>query len=457
MKLLKRILPLSLLALLASCTPANNEVIWVSGFKTTCDVGAGEGECLYVQYGEDTENDNWEYFSTSIGNFQFEEGVLRKIEVKKEELDPKDVPADASSIRYTFVNELSRSEDPRIQLQGGWLLASINGGNINRMVVLPTLNIDLKEMWISGNAGCNDYFSRINQVGASKLSFLQTGAYLKECENENIERDYLNALSEVKGYTLKDGMLSLLNEKGEVVLSFIKTQKVDDSELLNGDWLLATMDGGVLNKMIAIPTLGIDMDEMRIFGNGGCNQYFTGIKKLENNQIAFGEVGATMMACAEEDIESEYLEVLGRVKSYEVTNETLSFLDENGKVILTYIKVEMTHFEKALEGDWKALEIDGESVGASESEPILTINAAIMKISGNDGCNGIFGHIQKLTETELKFDNTGTTAQMCADMKVADAFSAAMTKVSKYELQEDHLVLVDEDGNELIVFEKLTK
>lgn len=107
------LLPLSLLAACVS-TPAptaDTQVYWVSGSKAECSAGAGKMMCLRVSKHPDLQQAHWQYFYAPIEGFVFEEGVLKKIEVRATALAPETVPADASSIRYTLIRELERKTD----------------------------------------------------------------------------------------------------------------------------------------------------------------------------------------------------------------------------------------------------------------------------------------------------------------------------------------------------------
>lgn len=88
---------------------ADNEVIfWVN--STTKDrVGVAPTECLEVQEAEELNPEKWTLFYSAIEGFDFEEGYIYKLVVKKEKHSEK-IPADASSIRYTLVDQLEKNK-----------------------------------------------------------------------------------------------------------------------------------------------------------------------------------------------------------------------------------------------------------------------------------------------------------------------------------------------------------
>lgn len=67
--------------------------------------GVGPMKCMQVKEGDATE---WTFFYAGIEGFTYEEGYEYVVEVKREKLEI--VPADASSIKYTLVKEISKTK-----------------------------------------------------------------------------------------------------------------------------------------------------------------------------------------------------------------------------------------------------------------------------------------------------------------------------------------------------------
>lgn len=67
-------------------------------------IGVVPQKCLLVKKGTDTD---WTFFYTQIDGFQYEEGYEYVLEVKEEKVE--NVPADASSLKYTLVKEVSKT------------------------------------------------------------------------------------------------------------------------------------------------------------------------------------------------------------------------------------------------------------------------------------------------------------------------------------------------------------
>lgn len=203
-------------------TVEQNSIFWVSGFKTEASAGAGTRQVLRIHRGGELDDPQWENFYAPIEGFEFEEGYLQKIEVKEEKLDASEVPADASSIKYTLVKVLDKQKDLRTELNGKWALIRINTNLLNKMIVIPTLMVDLSKMVISGNSGCNNYTGKIRQLSASHIALAPIASTEKMCANRNIEDEFQKALNTINTFQIKDAQLSFYDQDGKEVLAFLK-------------------------------------------------------------------------------------------------------------------------------------------------------------------------------------------------------------------------------------------
>lgn len=206
--------------LLSSCTVNKNSVMWVSGYKSDCVAGVAKTTCLKVYKGEDLNNAKWETFYAPIEGFEFEEGVMKKIEVIEEKVE--NPPADASAIKYTMVKELAQKSDHSVLLNGKWILAKINDHPIDRKMKLPNLGIDLDKMLISGNGGCNNYTGSILGLDTKQISIGPVASTKKACFAPHFEDEYYNVLAQVSSYQVDDENLVFLNKENVEILSFLR-------------------------------------------------------------------------------------------------------------------------------------------------------------------------------------------------------------------------------------------
>lgn len=81
-------------------------ILWVNKERVPC-TGLIEQTCYQVQDGPNLGTD-WEFFYDGIEGFddQYEVGFIYKLNVKIEEIE--NPPADASSLKYTLIEVLSK-------------------------------------------------------------------------------------------------------------------------------------------------------------------------------------------------------------------------------------------------------------------------------------------------------------------------------------------------------------
>ncbi len=85
-------------------------------------------------------------------------------------------------------------------------------------------------------------------------------------------------------------------------------------------------------------TLQFDAQEKRVSGFSGCNR-FGGSYTLDHNQLSFGPLISTKMACAENDrnmTEQTFLEALSHVDSYLYATDTLTLFDANAAQLVRF-------------------------------------------------------------------------------------------------------------------------
>lgn len=121
------------------------------------------------------------------------------------------------------------------------------------------------------------------------------------------------------------------------------TQPVgEQAGLLDQEWVLESF-----GKKGA-PTAAIDgvMVTLRLGSDGnaggsaGCNQY-GGAYTIQGDQISFGEMVSTLMACEDAAVmeqESQYLQALSKARTYMVSNDKLTIEYDSGDSVLIFVK-----------------------------------------------------------------------------------------------------------------------
>nr|WP_299031102.1 META domain-containing protein [uncultured Tenacibaculum sp.] len=344
MKKVGLLLPIIVSLVLQSCASLKNtgsteEVFWVSGIKTECSAGAGKMNCLNIYKGNNITEATWESFYAPLEGFTFEEGKLQKIKVKVERLNAKDVPADASSLKYTLIEKIESQVDIRIHLAGEWNVTSLYDREFYETANAPSLTIDLNKNRISGNDSCNNYTGQITNVTSQSLKIKAVATTRRLCFIMEVANSYNKALGEINTYLIKGNNLIFFNEEGKKIVSFTKSVKNKPDASLNGDWVAVRIEGAPINRMIKAPRLNISLEEMRLSGNNGCNEYTTQINKISESRIEIGHITATQKMCRDMQIGADYLKMLQSSVSFEVKENLLKFYNKEGGETISFLKV----------------------------------------------------------------------------------------------------------------------
>lgn len=233
-----------------------------------------------------------------------------------------------------------------------------------------------------------------------------------------------------------------------------ETQNMQKTSI-DGEWTLVKLRDRPLTKGTHPADLHINRSEMSIHGSGGCNKYFGKIENLTEDQILFGRIGATRMACMDEHVEDEYLLMLDLVRAYKLSGEQLALMDDRGHTLAVMArKIEDKSAPNPRIYDmWSATHIEGEEIQA-EGRPTLEINLSEMRVGGNNGCNHYMGEIKEITGKKLILGTLAGTMMLCPDMTLANAYDKAIDRVRSYQIEGLILRLYDEGHTEVLRYKK---
>lgn len=199
---------------LDSIDSTKTATLWVRGFKNKC-YGIAKMECLNVHHGFNLNNPQWEYFYTQIEGFKFEAGYLQKIAVKIDYLDPTQVPADVTSVKYTLVKVLEKRAEI---LEGHWLLEKINNQTIaqNELDRIPEISLMIARREMAGYDGCNFIRGKIEDLTYSTIKFSNVASTKMACLNmvdQKIEQVFRAMLNRVIQYRIEGDKLIFLDQE----------------------------------------------------------------------------------------------------------------------------------------------------------------------------------------------------------------------------------------------------
>jgi len=112
-------------------------------------------------------------------------------------------------------------------------------------------------------------------------------------------------------------------------------------------------------------------------------------------------------------------------------------------------------FVPLLDTHWRLVQLGGERVDnpAGERDAHIMLASASNSVSGDSGCNRLFGHYA-LENEMLKFDGLGGTKMFCeARMQLEQAFTNALMSTLAGKITGRSLELMDETGKAVATFE----
>jgi heat shock protein HslJ len=84
------------------------------------------------------------------------------------------------------------------------------------------------------------------------------------------------------------------------------------------------------------PYLTFDAKSLRMTGSGGCNR-LTGSYKRNGDQLTFGQIASTRMACVQGmETENAFLQALQHVTTWKIAGNQLELLDAAGNLVARF-------------------------------------------------------------------------------------------------------------------------
>ena len=213
-------------------------------------------------------------------------------------------------------------------------------GNVTPALSARPATLTLQDGEFAGNTGCNAYFGQYS-LQNRQIAFELKGVSMRACTEPQAtqEAGILGALSQITSYELTGNTLSLLDARGNALLSL---HLRDNVSLTGVHWRLLSLNNGKGGMVSDAATSRIYItfgDDGNITGNAGCNDYF-GSWRMDDDDLSFGAIAATEMMCSEPagvmDREFTYLKMLSKVARYEIQGEKLTFFDKDDKKLAVF-------------------------------------------------------------------------------------------------------------------------
>ena len=105
-------------------------------------------------------------------------------------------------------------------------------------------------------------------------------------------------------------------------------------------WALTAIGGKTIEITSQRPSIEVNANELRLFGNGTCNTINGRIDLLTPTELKFGPVISTKKFCPEQEIETAFLLELNKVANYTIKDLSLIMMDTKGNELLQFKKVD---------------------------------------------------------------------------------------------------------------------
>lgn len=200
----------------------------------------------------------------------------------------------------------------------------------------------------TGSGGCNQLSGPVT-ISPDRLRFGQIASTRRMCKmlpGSIPETTVLRGLNATRKYTIARGELTLMDNRGSVLMRFQRADR--DSSNGNGNGSAQRLDDQrwaleqIGNRQTIAPIKGVfinfDTSKNSVGGNTGCN-VFGGSYTASRNTISMTDLISTMRACIEDgkmQTERELLDGLRRADTFEITNNNRLKLYDNGRLLLTF-------------------------------------------------------------------------------------------------------------------------
>lgn len=324
--------------LLSSCNffqKANKKSIFIGPDTQPCNAGVMETECMQIKWTKDQSE--WEHFFGQIEGFNFERGYEYNLVVLEEKI--KNPPADAPSVKYKLVKELSKrkvelstySDNSKNSLDwAGTYIGTLPCANCEGIKTTLSLFADgtfkrtIEYLGKKGETFSDEGKFEWNKEG-SVISLIDNSGNQKYKVGENQLFHLDNNGNQIKGNLSENYILAkTINETVSDNMSF------EDKK-----WQLVSFMGKEIKQNKSDFYIIFDSKGKKLNTKVGCNVMNAGYDLNIELRLKIKPLMSSMMACPENSIEDEYISNLKTVDNV-TTNGELLHLNRARMTIATF-------------------------------------------------------------------------------------------------------------------------
>jgi heat shock protein HslJ len=223
-----------------------------------------------------------------------------------------------------------------------WVLATYSEPNGTQAPAVTTGNVATLTFGadgaLSGSTGCNRIVGAYKQDGAD-LS-IQIGPMTKMACPPDVtaqETAVLANLAKVASFTSSTSLV-LMTADGSSLLTYTPGL----AGLAGTSWQATGVNngkGGLVGTAATGKVTATFGEDGTVSGSGGCNTYSGSYTTTAPDQISFGAIAATAMACEDAEVtqtEQDYFAALANVTTYQIDGNTLTLRDASGAMQVVY-------------------------------------------------------------------------------------------------------------------------
>ncbi len=423
------------LVLLVACggqQTGEEQTLFVGPNLVEC-TGVAPQMCMQVK---DTPDGEYRLFYDQIEGFTFEEGYEYELRVRVEPVE--NAPADASSLKYTLVEEVSKTP-------------------VSAATSQPAAEGDVKTLYVGPEL--------VDCVGVGPQQCMQV--------KENPGDEYTLFYQQIDGFTFEPGyeyellvrvttvenppadgsslQYTLVDVVSQTPVTAGATAVETDqaASLVGPLWQAQTIQGtAVLPDTEVTAVFGEDGS---LGGSAGCNNYFTSYQVDGQTLTIDAQIGSTMMACPDPIMQQEalFLSVLPTTTSYQMNGATLELLDAGGASVATFAVVMPTSLTGTT---WQLTSFNNGLGGVTsviEGTEITAVFGEDGTLSGNAGCNNYNTGFTTDGSNITINAAIASTMMACEDaiMMQETAYLAALPNAATFTIQGDTLELRHATGS----------
>ncbi len=473
----KRIIVVSLLALgtflvLTACAaPVEEEsgavekTIYVGPQLVDC-VGVGPQTCMQVK--EDPEAE-YTLFYNQIDGFTYEEGYEYELLVREDTID--NPPADASSIKWTLIDEVSKTavgevateptevtndSTPTTMATEGEVLTVYIGPELVECVgVAPQTCLQVKT---DPDHDYTLFYDTI--VGFEFESGYEYELLVRVDPVENPPADASNIqYTLVEQVSKTPASSDIPTDAGDVTMDE-GTSSIEEATLDGKIWLLvsyAIPDGQTMD-VLPDSRITAEFSEGQVAGTAGCNRYFASYE-TDGTALTIGPAGSTMMSCSPEEImlqETAYLALLSSVASYDFADEQLQLKNSSGESVLLFAEETPLSLTDV---SWNLVSYNNglEAMVSVIVDTTITANFSEDGVlSGSAGCNSYSGSYES-EDNNITIGNIANTEMFCMSpegiMEQEMQYLTALQNAAVYRIDGTILEIRDANGAGVAYYE----